>query len=146
MRRIHGTLLAAFGLLAVITFGVAGPAPVELNAQSVEELEAERARVAKEALDKAIQRGKELWGDKKLLGAKKSCKTCHEDPDKPKDNLAKVAWGYPAYSRRQKSVVTLSSKINEMIKYRSRGKELALDSTDMAALAAYVTSIKGTQK
>jgi len=43
-------------------------------------------------------------------------------------------------------VVTLSRKINEMIKYRSRGKELALDSDDLAALAAYLMSIKGTQK
>lgn len=142
MRRFHWTLLASLALAA----GAVGLHQLELQAQSVEELEAERARVAKEELAKAVARGKELWTDKKLLGAKKSCQECHEDPDKPSDNLAKIDWSYPAYSRRLKGVVTLSRKINEMIKYRSRGTELALDSDDMAALAAYVVSIKGTQK
>jgi cytochrome c len=142
MRRILWTLVFS----AVVALTAVGVRQMDAQAQSVEELEAERAKVAKEALAKAVKRGKELWTDKKLLGAKKSCMSCHEDADKPKDNLAKIDWSYPAYSRRLKGVVTLSRKINEMIKYRSRGKELALDSDDLAALAAYLMSIKGTQK
>ena len=105
------------------------------------DLAAERERVAKEALDKAVARGKEIWDDKGALSAKKSCAQCHDNPDKPKDDLRTRVVAYPAYSRRARAVVTLDQKINEMIETQSKGKKLAADSTDLAALAAYVMSI-----
>jgi cytochrome c len=106
------------------------------------ELEAERARVAKEALDKAVARGAELWKDKKLLGLRKSCASCHEDPEKPQLNMMTREFQYPAYSRRKRKVVTLQQKLNEMLKYQSKGKELAADSADLGALGAYLNSIR----
>ena len=71
-----------------------------------------------------------------------TCKQCHEDADKPEDILADRKWTYPAYSRRARRVVTLQQKINEMIKYKARGKELDTGGADIAALAAYVSSLR----
>lgn len=131
--------LAVVGTVLAAT--LAGAAA--LHAQDdTEELEAEKARVAKEALDKAIARGKELWSDKSQLGVKKTCTQCHDNPDKPFLDLATRDWSYPAYSRRKRAVVTLQQKINEMLKYQARGKVLDADSTDLAALAAYCMSLK----
>ena len=106
-----------------------------------EELLAERARIAKEALVKAVARGKELWSSKEFKN-KKTCASCHEDPDKPKLDMVTRKWSYPAYSRRQRRVVTLQQKLNEMIKFQARGKPLEADSTDLAALGAYIKSLK----
>ena len=101
---------------------------------------AEKARVAAEGLEKAVEQGKELFNSKKL--GRKSCASCHEDPDKPNVSLTARSWSYPAYSRRARGVVTLSQKINEMIKFQARGpKDVALDDERIIALAAYVESL-----
>jgi len=99
----------------------------------------ERARVAAAALAKAVERGKALWSSKDL--GKKSCASCHEDPEKPNIDLSTRKWSYPAYSRRKRAVLTLQQKVNEMIQYNARGKPLDLDSSDAAALAAYCMSL-----
>ena len=113
-----------------------GAGAVTLNAQDDE---AEKKRIAAEELAKVVAKGKELWNSK--LG-RKSCASCHEDPDKPNLNLADTEWGYPAYSRRARGVVTLSQKVNEMIQFQARGpKDVALDDERIIALAAYVESL-----
>lgn len=97
-------------------------------------------KIAKEALDKSVARGKELWTSKSL--GKKTCAECHENPEKPLLNLTTRQFAYPAYSAKKKSVVTMGQKINEMLTGRSRGKEMDLTSADLIALEAYVVSLK----
>jgi len=135
MRAARWTL-AALAAVALVGVVVTSSSP-DVDAQ---EDPAVAAKVAKEELAKAIARGKELWESKDI--GRKACKQCHEDPDKPEDVLADRKWSYPAYSRRARRVVTLQQKINEMIKYKARGKELDTGGADIAAIAAYVSSIR----
>jgi len=100
----------------------------------------EAKKVAQEALVKAVARGKEIWNDKSI--GKKSCATCHDAADKPQLNMATREWSYPAYSRRKRQVVTLHQKIQEMVQFNSRGPVFDDKGTDIAALAAYMTSLK----
>lgn len=100
----------------------------------------EQVQMMNEALAKSVARGKEIWNAKDLF--KKSCASCHDDADKPKLNLATREYSYPAYSRRKKGVVTLHQKINEMVKFNSRGAPLDNEGSDIAALTAYVVSLK----
>jgi cytochrome c len=95
---------------------------------------------AKAAMDKALARGKELWNDKTLF--KKSCSSCHDNPDKPQLSMETRVYSYPAYSRRKKGIVTMHQKIQEMIEYSAVGKPLDDKGTDIAALEAYVRSLK----
>ena len=101
-------------------------------------------KVAQEALDKSVARGKELFHSKDL--GKKSCSECHENPDKPQFNFVTRSFAYPAYSVKKSSVVSLGQKINEMLSAKSRGKEMALGSADLVALEAYVMSLKKAGK
>jgi cytochrome c len=101
---------------------------------------AEVKKLAQDALDKSVARGKELFHAKNL--GKKSCSECHENPDKPQFNLVTRQFGYPAYSVKKRSVVSLGQKINEMLSAKTRGKELELGSADLVALEAYVMSLK----
>ena len=132
---------ARWTLAALFAAGLAG-ALVTSSSPNVdaEEDPALAAKIAKEELTKAIARGKELWASKEL--GRKTCKQCHEDPDKPEDVLSDKKWSYPAYSRRARRVVTLQQKINEMIKYKARGKTLDDGGADVAAIAAYVESLR----
>ena len=100
------------------------------------------AAIAKEALDKSVVRGNELFRSKAL--GKKSCASCHEDPEKPNLKLSTrpAAFSYPRYSTKKKVIVTMGQKINEMLSGRSRGKEMDLASADIVALEAYVMSLK----
>lgn len=124
-------LLAGAGAAAVLAADDddedAGPTPEQIAA-------------AKAAMEKAVARGKELWNSTE--GVKKSCAKCHDDPEKPKLDLSKREYSYPAYSRRKKAVVTLQQKINEMIKFNGRGEPIDANGTDIAALEAYVVSLR----
>ena len=133
MRPRHWTL--AVSIAAALAAGLAAEPTVD-----AQDADAEAAQAAAEELQKAIARGKELWSSREL--GRKTCQSCHEDPDKPQDNLASTEWSYPKYSRRAQRVVTLQQKINEMIKYKARGKELDATGADIAALAAYVESLR----
>ena len=127
-------------LSALCAAGLVGALLTSFTPQTqAEEDPAALAKIAKEELTKAIARGKELWESKEL--GRKTCKQCHEDPDKPEDDLRQRKAVYPAYSRRARRVVTLQQKINEMIKYKARGKELDAAGADVAAIAAYVHSL-----
>lgn len=101
---------------------------------------AEVKKVAHEALEKSVARGKELFRSKDL--GKKSCAECHENPDKPQFNLTTRQFSYPAYSVKKRSVVSLGQKINEMLSGKARGSEMTLGSADLVALEAYVMSLK----
>jgi cytochrome c len=139
MRRttLYATVAAAaFALAAAVAVNEAVSQDDDEDADPT----GERARVAAAALSKAEARGRELWTSKSL--GKKACASCHEDPEKPNIDLRTRKWDYPAYSRRKRQVLTLQQKINEMVVYNNRGKPFDLDSTDAAALAAYVVSLK----
>ena len=103
--------------------------------------DAENKKVEDEALAKAVTRGSELFHSKDL--GKKSCATCHENPDKPEFNLATRQFGYPKYSRKAKAVVSMGQKINEMLTTKSgAAKEMDAKSPDLVAIEAYVVSLK----
>ncbi len=130
---------AASALVGVALFGSASLFAADDDDED-EADSAEMKLVAAEALTKAVARGKELWNSKDL--GKKTCASCHENPDKPNLNLATREWSYPAYSRRARAVVTLHQKTQEMLKFNSRGKPLDDAGADVAALAAYTMSLK----
>lgn len=140
MRIARWTLTAILTGAALSALLGASLVPATTTSASAEDDPEELAKTAKDELTKAIARGKELFASGDL--GRKSCQTCHEDPDKPEDDLTGHAFSYPAYSRRARRVVTLQQKINEMIKYKARGPELEADGADIAAIAAYVESIR----
>jgi len=103
--------------------------------------DAENAKAEKEALDKAVAKGNELFHSKDL--GKKTCAQCHENPDKPELHLDTRSFSYPKYSRKAKVVVSMSQKINEMLTTKSgAAKALPLDGPDVVAIEAYVNSLK----
>jgi len=103
--------------------------------------DAEAKKLETEALTKAVARGNELFQSKD--GVKKTCASCHENPEKPQFNLATRAYSYPCYSRKAKNVVSLGMKINEMLTNKSgAAKEMDLKGADIIAIEAYVASLK----
>ncbi len=103
--------------------------------------DAENAKLEKEALDKAVAKGNELFRSTSL--GKKTCAQCHENPDKPELNLGTRQFSYPKYSRKAKAVVSMGQKINEMLTTKSgAAKEMDLKGTDIVDLEAYVASLK----
>jgi cytochrome c len=103
--------------------------------------DAAAAKVAKDALDKAVEQGNKLFHSKEL--GKKSCASCHENPEKPNLALTTRSFAYPAYSRKKKSIVSMGQKINEMLTARSgAAKEMDLAGADIVAIEAYVMSLR----
>jgi cytochrome c len=103
--------------------------------------DAEAKKLEADALSKAVARGNELFRSKE--GVKKTCASCHENPEKPQFNLATRSYSYPRYSRKAKGVVSLGMKINEMLTNKSGAtKELDLKGADIVAIEAYVASLK----
>lgn len=139
MRLISKTACIA-AATAFLVVAAAGTSALFADDDDDEADSAEAKKAAAEALTKAIARGKELWESKDL--GKKSCASCHENPEKPNIHLGTREWSYPAYSRRAKSVVTLHQKVQEMLQFNSRGKPLDDKGSDVAALAAYCMSLK----
>jgi len=106
--------------------------------------DASAAKVAKDALDKAVEQGNKLFHSKEL--GKKSCASCHENPEKPNLALTTRSFSYPAYSKKRKSIVSMGQKINEMLTARSgAAKEMDLAGADIVAIEAYVMSLKKKQ-
>ena len=101
---------------------------------------AEDAKVAHDALVKAIGRGKDLFHSKDL--GRKTCASCHENAEKPNLNLVTRPFVYPKYSTKARTVVSMGQKINEMITAKTGGKALDLAGADIAAIEAYVVSLK----
>jgi cytochrome c len=140
MRNSFRSWVIAGAVVAASVFAGACLYAGEDDKDDADDDSAELKKTAKEALDKSVTRGKELFHSKDL--GKKSCSECHENPDKPQFNLVTRPFGYPAYSVKKRSVVSLGQKINEMLTAKSRGKEMTLGSADLVALEAYVMSLK----
>ena len=132
-------LFAAVFALAVTVVAVDSFVVSPDRAHAEETPEERKARIAKEAMDVAVKRGRELWDSREM--GRKTCASCHEDPEKPDLDFATRKYKYPAYSRRARGIVTMQQKLNEMIKFQSRGQALEADSTDLAALAAYIRHV-----
>lgn len=139
-RTIRFAAALALGAVAALAAGV--PA-VRADDDDDAAASAEQQKLAAEELAKAVKRGQEIWTSKDMF--KKSCASCHEDANKPNLNMKTRAWSYPAYSRRAKGIVTLHQKIQEMVEFSSRGKRLDDNGRDIAAIAAYVTSLKSAK-
>jgi len=135
--RKFGRTLVVVGV-AAFTAVFAGAA---LHAGDDDDEDAAAKQVMADALTKAVARGNDLFHSKE--GVKKSCATCHENPEKPQFNLSTRAFNYPAYSRKAKAVVSMGMKINEMLTTKSGGaKEMDLKGADIVAIEAYVKSLK----
>lgn len=94
---------------------------------------------ADKALREAVKKGSTLWKKSWRPGAK-GCFACHTRG--PNKMTARRANSYPKYDKALGKVVSVQQKINNMIKTKSGGKTLALDSDDMNALLAYVKTLK----
>ena len=114
-------------------------AGASLSAQDDDD-DADVRKMQEDALVKAVARGRDLFNSKEL--GKKTCASCHEDKEKPNLNLVTRAYSYPWYSNKAKNVVTLTQKLNEMVTSKSGGKGMDLAGADIAALEAYVVSLK----
>lgn len=132
--------LALGGVAALSFVNLPDSAESRVLAQEEETPEERKARRAREAMEAAVTRGRELWDSREL--GRKTCASCHEDPEKPDLDFATRKFEYPAFSRRKRGAVTLQQKIQEMIKFQSRGQPLDPDSSDLAALGAYINHVK----
>jgi cytochrome c len=99
------------------------------------------ADTAKDALDKAVETGKKLFNDKKFGTNGKACADCHANPDKKKLHLKDRVGDYPKYDRREKRVITLGTKLNQMIERMLKGKEETLGSDRLVAIEAYLMDL-----
>lgn len=144
MRLMSRTVGIAVAAAALVVLGAGTTTLLAGDDEEDEEEDSARAaelkKVADAALVKAIARGKEIWSDKTLF--KKPCTVCHDAADKPQLNLATRVYSYPAYSRKKRGIVTSQQKIQEMIVNSSRGQAFDDKGADIAALEAYVNSLK----
>ncbi len=105
-------------------------------------LDAPEARGAGEAekkLEEARKKGQALYRKSWKKGAK-ACFACHtRGANKLTGRRLKA---YPKYDKALKRVVTAQEKINQMIKSKSGGKELALGHEDLTALEAYISTLR----
>jgi len=99
------------------------------------------AAEAKNALDKAVEAGKKLFADKKLGTNGKACADCHANPEKKKLHLKNRVGDYPKYDRREKRVVTIGTKINQMLERMLKGKKESLGSERLVAIEAYLMNL-----
>jgi cytochrome c len=127
----------AWGIAAVVVVGVVSMVVMNrVRAQSA------RVKEAADALAKAIALGKATFADEAFGTNGKSCRTCHEDPEKPNLNLASRIGDFPKWDRREKKVVTIGQKMNQMIEMNLKGKPEGLGSEKLVALEAYLMSIR----
>ena len=103
--------------------------------------ETERKKQAREAQENSVKLGKALFGDAEFGTNGKSCTKCHENPDKPNLNLPERVGDFPKWERREKKVITIGQKINQMIVRNLKGEAMELGSEKLVALEAYLMSI-----
>lgn len=94
---------------------------------------------ADKALAESVAKGKTLWRKVWKKGAK-GCFACHTRG--PNKMAARRLRTYPKYDKAMKRVVSARQKINNMIKSKSGGELLDLDSDDLTALEAYIATLK----
>ncbi len=95
--------------------------------------------VADKALAESVAKGKALWRKVWKKGAK-GCFACHTRG--PNKMAARRLRSYPKYDKVMKRVVSVRQKINNMIKTKSGGELLDLDSDDLTAIEAYIATLK----
>ena len=132
---------SALAIAAAMGFALVGTAPVRADDDDEKGDAAATAKLAAAAMEKAVARGKEIWTNKDGL-FKKSCASCHEDANKPNLSMKSRTLTYPGYHTRKKIILTLQQKLQDMIVTQSRGTAFDDKGTDIAALEAYVRSIK----
>jgi cytochrome c len=96
---------------------------------------------AVEAQKKAVETGKALFHDEGLGTKARACANCHEDPKKPNLHLADRVGDYPKWDRREKRVITIGTKINQMIDRMLKGEHLELGGDRIVAIEAYLMSL-----
>jgi len=94
---------------------------------------------ADKALASSVAKGKVLWRKVWKKGTK-GCFACHtRGPNKMQARRLRT---YPKYDKAMARVVSARQKINHMIKSKSGGEPLDLDSDDLTALEAYIATLK----
>jgi thiosulfate dehydrogenase len=98
-------------------------------------IDATHFEIARQAEQKALSRGKEIWFDQKIGENDFSCHSCHEggfltNPDK-----------YPRYKHPFRSYATFSMANNFAVVNENKGKPWVLGSEDANALVLYMTSL-----
>lgn len=135
-------LFAAAAFAAVAVGPIAFPPSAEAKEEEEDDADdAATKKLADEAMAKAVARGKEIWNNKEGT-MKKSCASCHEDANKPNLDLKTRAYSYPAYHKRKKAIITMQQKLQDMVVQQCRGPALDDKGTDIAALEAYVASLR----
>ena len=124
--------------LGLVLLGVVTTVALTTSAATAE---TERQKQARESLEKAVKMGKALFGDVEFGTNGKSCTKCHENPEKPNLNLPERVGGFPKWERREKKVITIGQKINQMITRNLKGDAMELGSEKLVALEAYLMSI-----
>lgn len=94
---------------------------------------------ADKALKESVAKGKTLWRKVWKKGAK-ACFACHTRG--PNKMAARRLRTYPKFDKAMGRVVSARQKINHMIKSKSGGAPLDLDSDDLTALEAYIATLK----
>lgn len=123
LKKIAGTALAA-GALAVIV----GLLTVQADEFTKEDLE----RWEKEYMS-AVQVGRDLWTSPDLGTNGVACAQCHPNAANTHPET------YPKFQQQLGAVVALRDMINWCIQNPLEGEPLALDSSQMVAIEAYVT-------
>jgi cytochrome c len=93
---------------------------------------------AAEALAAAVEQGRTIFRNEEFGTNGKACATCHENPDRPKLHLKDRVGDYPKYDKRERKVITLGQKINQMIERMVRGEPLELGSEKLVAIEAWL--------
>jgi cytochrome c len=107
---------------------------------------AQEADPAAEAKAEAIAKGKALFHDPGFGTKDRACAKCHEDSKRPKLHLKERVQDYPKWDRREKRVITLGQKIDQMIQRMLKGESLPLGSEKLVAIEAYLMSISRDAK
>ena len=122
MKRKIAVALAAAVVLAVVG-GIA--------IQADEFTKKDQERWEKEYMS-VVQKGRELWTSPQLGTNGVACAQCHPNAANTHPET------YPKFQQQLGRVIALREMINWCIQQPLEGKPLALDSTDMVALEAYV--------
>jgi cytochrome c len=107
-------------------------------------------KMAADALAKAVERGKELFGDKSLGTNEMTCNSCHPEGGTKEGKMDKmvipafmdVAAKHPKFWPMTNKVMTLSQVNNFCIVNPLKGEALKWDDQKLADLSAYVASVK----
>ncbi len=97
-------------------------------------------KIAFEAEQKALARGKEIWFDPNIGTNGRNCESCH--PDGEMTN----AEAYPRYKHILRTMATISMTHNFAVVNESKGKPWEIGSYDANALVLYVTYLANGKK